>query len=243
VKSITVAQSLLREDIVDKVLKRDMTAQFGTRRILELEKTFLYLCIHDGGIVDVAALCSNLGVGKQTVNNFLSLFEAAHLVYRLRPYGYGKEVLRGKSKFYLADAAIASSVLLRGRALLEDSAKLGAAVETAFFKHVFTRYYRQSPDFSYWHAKSKKTLEVDILAELPDGIVPFEVKYSQGRVGPGDVKGLVELCKEKQIKRGYVITRDLTDFELLTDHDSGAEILKLPAALACYWLSQSEGHS
>jgi uncharacterized protein len=41
IDSIPLAQRLLREDIVDKVLKRDMTAYFGVRRILELERTFL----------------------------------------------------------------------------------------------------------------------------------------------------------------------------------------------------------
>ena len=34
------AQKLLREDIIDKALKRDMTAIFGVRLILELEQTF-----------------------------------------------------------------------------------------------------------------------------------------------------------------------------------------------------------
>jgi hypothetical protein len=46
------AQRLLREDIIDKVLKRDMTALFGVRRVLDLEHTFLYLCMHDGGLLD-----------------------------------------------------------------------------------------------------------------------------------------------------------------------------------------------
>jgi hypothetical protein len=41
VESITQAQRLLREDIIDKVLKRDMTALFGVRRVLDLEHTFL----------------------------------------------------------------------------------------------------------------------------------------------------------------------------------------------------------
>ena len=53
VESIPQAQRLLREDIIDKVLKRDMTALFGVRRILELEQTFIYLCMHDGGIQDL----------------------------------------------------------------------------------------------------------------------------------------------------------------------------------------------
>jgi uncharacterized protein len=39
VPSVDLAQKLLREDIIDKVLKRDMTALFGVRRVLELEQT------------------------------------------------------------------------------------------------------------------------------------------------------------------------------------------------------------
>src|SRR5690606_19562850 len=104
--SVTWAQKLLREDIVDKVLKRDMTALFGVRRVLELEHTFLYLCLHDGGILDLERMAANLGVKKPTVQNFIELLGSVHLTYRLSPLGYGKEVLRGRHKVYLTDAAI-----------------------------------------------------------------------------------------------------------------------------------------
>src|SRR5665213_525982 len=100
IDSVTLAQKLLREDIVDKVLKRDMTALYGVRRVLELERTFLYLCLHDGGILDMTSLCSNLSVKKPTVSSFLDLLEAAHLIYRLPPFGYGKQVLRARYKIY-----------------------------------------------------------------------------------------------------------------------------------------------
>ena len=78
VENITQAQKLLREDIVEKVLKRDMTAMFGVRRVLELEQLFLYLCLHDGGLLDMPTLCKNLEVKKPTANNFLSLLENTH---------------------------------------------------------------------------------------------------------------------------------------------------------------------
>ncbi len=99
VENIPMAQKLLREDIVDKALKRDMTALFGVRRILELEKTFLYLCLHNGGILDMPSLCSALEVKKATANSFLDVLEAAHLIYKLPPYGYGKEILRTDTRF------------------------------------------------------------------------------------------------------------------------------------------------
>ena len=240
VPSVDLAQKLLREDIVDKVLKRDMTALFGVRRVLELEQTFLYLCLHDGGLLDMVDLGKNLEVKKPTAQNFISLLESTHLIHRLPPHGYGKEILRARHKVYLADAAIAPSVLLKGKAMLQDAAAVSRAVETAFFKHVFTRYYDVNVGFAYW--RGRKDQEVDIVAEVPGRLVPFEVKYSHQHTGAGDVKGLVAFCTEKQVPRGYVVTRELNDFSVLPLPDTPArtQVLKIPAPLACYWLGQSE---
>ena len=49
---------------------------------------------------------------KATANNFIALLESTHLIHRLPPFGYGTEVLRARYKVYLADAAIAPSVML-----------------------------------------------------------------------------------------------------------------------------------
>lgn len=239
-ESIPQAQKLLREDIVDKVLKRDMTALFGVRRVLELEQTFLYLCMHDGGLLDVPDLCKNLEVKKPTAINFIALLESAHLIHRLPPFGYGKEVLRARYKVYLADAAIAPSVMLKGKSLLEDAAALGVAVETAFFNHVFTRYYRQSIGFSYW--KGQKGHEVDIIASVEGRLVPFEVKYRAQATGAGDLKGLQQFCADRKVAYGYVITKAPTDFAVmpLGSQANDAKAVKIPAPLACYWLGKME---
>lgn len=240
VESIYQAQRLLREDIVDKVLKRDMTAMFGVRRVLELEQVFLYLCLHDGGQLDLGALCSNLQIKKPTARNFLDLLEATHLINGLRPFGYGKEVLRGKQKIYLADPAIASSVLLKGKGLLEDDVRLGSAVETAIFRHIYSRYYHEAVAFSYW--RGKRGLEIDVIAEIRNERVPFEVKFYGRDVNLSDLEGLVSFCAERDVRRAYVATRSMRDIGLLPRVASAPElqILKLPASLMCYWLGQSE---
>jgi len=245
-QDITRCQRLLREDIVDKALKRDMTAFYKVRRVLEMERLFLYLCYHDGGILDVPTVAQQLhGVTKQTVLNFLGLFEATHLVYRLKPYGYGKEILRGRDKIYLADAALPGAVTLQGRKLLERPERLGAAVETAFFKHVFTRFYSQAPRFSYW--KGPKGEEVDLIAELPDRAVPFEVKYQDTEITGNKLRGLRHFLEKYEIEQGYVITQRSQDFGVLelTSAEKGcegdrlkAQVMAIPAPLACYWLSE-----
>lgn len=81
VENVSQAQRLLREDIIDKVLKRDMTALFGIRRVFELEQMFIYLCLHDGGIQDINSLSKNLGVNRATVQNYINLLETTHLLY------------------------------------------------------------------------------------------------------------------------------------------------------------------
>jgi len=208
VESITQAQRLLREDIIDKALKRDMTALFGVRRILDLEHTFLYLCMHDGGLLNITDLSNNLEVKRPTAQHFIELLEACHLIYRLPPFGYGKDVLKGRFKIYLADAAIAPAVLLKGKSIIDDPAALGVATETAVFKHLFARFYAQNVRFTYWRGKQER--EVDLVAEIGGQFIPFEVKYRAQHTGARELKGLLDLCEQKKIARGYVVTKSLT---------------------------------
>lgn len=238
-ESMAQAQRLLREDIIDKVLKRDMTALFGVRNVLDLENTFLYLCMHDGGLLDMPGLCKNLGVSRPTAQKYIDLLEATHLIYRLPPYGHGKEILRGKYKIYLADAAMAPAVLLKTKALLEDPVALGTATETAVFKHLFTRYYSQNVRFSHW--RGKKGREVDLVAEMGSEMIPFEVKYRAQHAEVRDLAGLVECMKSHSLSRGYVVTKSLQDFGMLEQHGlEGAHIMRIPAPLLCYWMGMCE---
>lgn len=234
IDSITQSQKLLREDIIDKVLKRDMTAFFGVRRILELEQMFIFLCMHDGGMQDTATIAKELGIAKQTVQNFIDLFESTHLIYRLPPFGYGKEVLRGKNKLYLADPAIASAVLMKGKTILEDAISLSQCVETAIVGHLFAHCSAHLARFSYW--RNHRGKEVDLIIEMGDLIVPFEVKYQSQLVQARDIPGLIDLGNQKSIQHGYIITKSPQDIGVLP----GTACAKIPAALACYWLGAAE---
>ncbi|MFZ4540221.1 MAG: ATP-binding protein [Rickettsiales bacterium] len=237
--TFTQAQKMLREDIIDKVLKRDMTALFGVRRVLELEHTFLYLCMHEGGLLDMQALCTNLEVKRPTAQNFIELLKATHLIYKLAPFGYGKNILRAKYKIYLADAAIAPAVMLKGRSVIDDTKALGIAAEAATLKHLYARYYKNDIRFSYW--RGKKDAEVDLVAEMGSDVVPFEVKYRTQQTQEKDLKGLHQFCKEKKVTRGYVVTKSPQDFGLLAQRDKTAPpIFKVPAALLCYWMGEME---
>jgi hypothetical protein len=227
----------LREDIIDKVLKRDMTAIFGVRRILELEQMFIFLCMHDGCQLDLQSLASNLAVSKQTVQSFIVLFESTHLLYRLPPFGYGKEVLRARYKLYLADAAISSAILMKGKTILENSDTLGRCVETCVFAHLNAHNNLSEARFSYW--QNAKTKEVDLVAEMGDQLIPFEVKYQSSFVAAEDVSALTEFCLRKTtMHKGYVITKVPQDIGPMKN--LSAQLMRVPAALLCYWIGEAE---
>ena len=72
--------------------------------------------------------------------------------------------------------------------------------------------------------------------------LPFEVKYRSKATGLGELKGMQQFCAERKVARGYVITKDVTDFGVLPLGAAGgdASVVKIPAPLACYWLGRSE---
>ncbi|MBQ1453969.1 MAG: ATP-binding protein, partial [Ruminococcus sp.] len=98
-----MAQQIMSEDVVDKVLKRDLPALYSVRNPTELERTFLYLCNVSSEIVSIDALAKELnGVSRPTVENYIRYLESANLIYQSMPKDLsGKKVLKAKPKIYI----------------------------------------------------------------------------------------------------------------------------------------------
>ena len=232
------AQKLIREDIVDRVLKRDMTVCYGVRHVVDLENLFLYLCMHDGGMLDIPTLCRELEVNRPTVQNYLTLLESAHMLFKLPPFGAGKQVLRPRWKIYLSDPSMAPSILLKGRSFLENPAEVGQAAEGAVCRHLAQRLYRQNIAFSYW--KNSRGHEVDFIGTGNGTSIPFEVKYRGENTGPGELKGLIDFMTQMKSPHGYVLTKRLSDFSIIEHPQTQAPIMKIPVLLFCWWMGENE---
>ena len=81
-----MAQQIMREDVVDKVLKRDLPALYNIRNATELERIFLYLCNVSSEIVSIDAIAKELsGVSRPTVESYIQYLESANLIYQSWP--------------------------------------------------------------------------------------------------------------------------------------------------------------
>lgn len=238
-EDISLCQRLLREDVVERVLKRDMTALFGIRNVNDLEKLFIYLCLNSGGILSIKNCASALGVSAATVTNHLAALAQANLIYRLPPAGTGgKKVLKARDKVYLVDAALRNAVLLRGEEILKDPQEMGTIVETTVLRHLYAYYYQDTPEIVYWR-DAATTREVDIIVRSPGYTIPVEVKFrSNAELTEKD--GLVSYCRHEKIKRAYLVTQSDLDFGVMKFPDEEASFLKIPAHIFTYLLGQAE---
>jgi biotin operon repressor len=176
-----MAQQIMREDVVDKVLKRDLPSLYNIRNATELERIFLYLCNVSSGIVSIEAITKELnGVSRTTVENYIQYLESANLIYQSWPVDMaGKKVLKARPKIYIADAAIRNAVLMDD-SVLTDPVEMGKIVETAVYKHVAAFYYQYATSVGYFRG-GKKGKEIDIVVDYPNTKnILIEVKYREG---------------------------------------------------------------
>lgn len=232
-----IAQQIMREDVVDKVLKRDLPSLYNIRNATELERIFLYLCNVSSEIVSIEAIAKELsGVSRPTVENYIRYLESANLIYQSYPVNMaGKKVLKASPKIYIADAAIRNAVLM-DESVLTDPIEMGKLVETAVYKHVAAFYYQQATSVGYYRG-GKKGKEIDIVVDKPNAYnILIEVKYREGAPIQND-DAINELCQEASA--AIVITKNATDFGV---HDSpcGSKLLRIPAFAFLYLLGHAE---
>ena len=232
-----MAQQVMREDVVDKVLKRDLPSLYNIRNATELERIFLYLCNVSSEIVSIEAIAKELsGVSRPTVENYIQYLESANLIYQSWPVDMaGKRVLKAKPKIYIADAAIRNAVLMDD-SLLTDPVEMGKIVETAVYKHVAAFYYQKATSVGYFRG-GKKNKEIDIVVDYYNaGNILIEVKYREG-APISDDDAIAELCTEASA--AIVVTKSASDFGV-HNTKSGKDMLRIPAFAFLYLLGHAE---
>lgn len=232
-----MAQQIMREDVVDKVLKRDLPSLYNIRNATEMERIFLYLCNVSSEIVSIEAIAKELnGVSRPTVENYIQYLESANLIYQSWPVDMaGKKVLKAKPKIYIADAAIRNAVLMDD-SLLTDPVEMGKIVETAVYKHVAAFYYQQATSVGYFRG-GKKGKEIDIVVDYPNtNHILIEVKYREG-APISDESAIAELSGEASA--AIIVTKNPSDFGV---HNTkyGKDMLRIPAFAFLYLLGHAE---
>ncbi len=235
------AQRMLREDVVDKVIKRDVLTLFNIRSPLLMEKLFLYLCMNSTEIFNATTAAKELeNISVVTLDSYINALEMSNLIYLAKPMNVGnKGALKGKPKIFIADAAIRNAVLMVDD-VLSDEKELGAMVETAVYKHIVSFYQGSTAQIGYFRKAKDNQKEVDVVVELPRQKILCEVKYRNNSHIPA-TDAIVELCQDEKSKvtAAFLVTKQIDDFGI-TKHETTTPILRVPAIAFLYLLGKAE---
>ncbi len=235
------SQRMLREDVVDKVIKRDVLTLFNIRSPLLMEKLFLYLCMNSTEIFSITTAAKELeNTSVATIDGYMEALEMSNLIYQAKPMAVGsKGALKGKPKVFIADAAIRNAVLMIDD-VLSDEKELGIMVETTVYKHLVSFYQGSTAQLGYYRKAKDNQKEVDVVIELPREKILCEVKYRrQSHIPASDA--IVELCKDDTAKvtSAFLITKQLEDVGIAR-HETRVPILRIPAIMFLYLLGKAE---
>lgn len=229
----------LRQDIVDKVLLKDLPSLYGIADTQELNRFFNVLAFNTGDEVGLEALSRHANIGKQKLNEYLEYLEAAFLIRRVhRIDDNALRMQRARTfKVYLTNPSVRAALF--GFVNAEDSA-MGNLAETAVWSQwLHDTVISQSLHYARWKS-GRKDLEVDIVsldARTQKPRFEVEIKWSDRIPNQLDeLRGLKELATRHPLaRRPLVTTRTYTG----TADLGGVEIEFTPVALHCYTIARN----
>lgn len=176
-------------------------------------QTFLKMCAHRAGqTLNLSALALDCGVTHNTAKAWLSLLEAAFVVFRLPAHhaNFRKQLVKSP-KIYFHDTGLLCFLLgLRDHRQIAVHPSRGALFENLVLAELVKRRANagEAPALSFWRDKTGH--EVDCLARTPSGTLPIEIK--SGRTVTDDffagLRYWTALSKSRQTKSFVVYGGD-----------------------------------
>ena len=228
----------IRNDVIEKVLLRDLPSLYGIRDIPELNRLFTMLVHNTGQEIELSGISQDSNVAKGTILRYLEYLEAAFLIKRISRVDRNAKKFKREHTFkvYLTNASMYPALF--GTLEKDDSTVLGKLAETAVFSHFFHfAEYLEKPYYSRW-----RNGEVDLVVMDDTGVKPaiaIEIKWSDRPVeNSSEIKGLLDFAeKHKLADLGDTICCTLTKLDF--QQHGNKKILFFPASLFCFTLGQS----
>lgn len=189
IEDLYLLQKLVYEDVVQKVIYKDLVDLYGIREPSVLEKVFYYLINTSGHILHLTDLGNTIGLNRETLRSYLSYLKQAFLYFDLSKYSRSvKQTLSSSAKIHLVDPVFF---------ILTPERKQSFIWETTIASYM---YQKHAPHIFYWRERE----EVDLVWQNAGTLIPIEVKSGKN-VMKKDLKGLIKCLDRFSTKEGWVL--------------------------------------
>lgn len=166
------------QQLIQSYLLKDILAFEGIRQSDKVIRLLRLIAYQVGSEVSYNELAGQLGISKNTVENYLDLLSKVFIIYRLSAYSTNqrKEVSKS-SKWYFFDNGIRNAIIndFRPPGLRND---IGTLWENYIISERIKRnsYLKENVQYHFWRNYNQQ--EIDLI-EIKDGkIYAYEFKYS-----------------------------------------------------------------
>lgn len=221
----------VKNDIVDKVLLRDLPSLYGIKDVQELNSFFSYLAYNTGNEFSFEKLGKDSGISKEIIKKYLEYLEAAFLIKVIHKIDDNAKKFKRVTNFkvYLTNPSLRTALF---SPIIETDNETGNMVETAIFSQWM---HRENLDLKYARWKMGRSEgEVDIVLLDNKLFKPqwcVEIKWSNRYFEkPQELNSLIFFCKQNNFNSTLVTTIDVSGNKNI----DGLNITYVPAAVYAY---------
>jgi uncharacterized protein len=221
----------IKNDIIDKVLLRDLPSLYGISDIQELNSLFLMLAFNTANEVSLDTLSQGSGLAKNTIKRYIEYLEAAFLIKTIQRVDKTAKRFRRANYFktYLTNTSMWSALF---SPVFENDEDLRALVETA----VFSQWFHSDKEVHYARWKNGEVDIVELLKKKQRADWAIEVKWSDRHFSKFDeIDSVVNFCKSNKLKLCMVTTITKKGWRNVNN----LEVYFIPASLYCYTLGHN----
>ncbi len=221
----------VKNDIVDKVLLRDLPSLYGIKDVQELNRFFTYIAYNTGNEFSYETMSKESGIQKDTLKKYLEYLEAAFLIKVLNKVGINAKRLKRITSFkvYLTNPSLRTALF---SPITETDSEMGNMVETAVLSQWM---HREKLDLTYARWKDgRKEGEVDLVLVDDRNYKPVwgvEIKWSNRYFDkPHELKSLMSFCRENKFDSAVITSIDQLGQKVVDN----VKFTFLPASIYAY---------
>ena len=180
--SSPMSKDIIIQSYIDTYVERDLRQLINIKDLNKFVK-FLGLCAgRIGTELNRSSLAVETGVTVATIDSWLSVLEAAYILWLLPPWSTNMNKRLTKSpKLYFYDTGLVCSLLgIAEVSQLEKYPLRGAIFENMVINNFMKASFNQGrkPRFSFYRDKTGR--EIDLISETGEGLHLYEIKASTG---------------------------------------------------------------
>lgn len=194
-------------------LEEEIRAEAISRNVGVFSSFLQLIAFESGGNPNFTKISQETGISVITIKEYFQILVDTLIIHQLPPFIKSARRRVAKTpKYFFFDIGVKNAT---ADVPLEDNLiniDKGSLFEHFVILEIFRRQ-RLNDSFKMYYWRTSTDLEVDLIIEINNKIIPIEIKSGKN-IRISDLSGLNAFLDEHNVKKGYVISQDNKPYKL-----------------------------